>query len=72
MPVNRCRKNNKPGYRWGSTGCKSCECYTYDPNNKGSETKAKNKAMDQGIAIGEFYGDLIDRLQKIRKKLSGD
>ena len=59
MPVNRCQLNNKPGYKWGDSG----KCYTYVPGNRSSETKAKDKAVKQGIAIGEF---LRETLRKIR------
>jgi len=47
MPVQRCQKNGKPGYRWGTEG----KCYTYTPNNKSSRERAKNKAAEQGQAI---------------------
>jgi len=47
MPVQRCQKNGKPGYRWGTEG----KCYTYTPNNKASRERAKNKAAEQGQAI---------------------
>lgn len=39
MPVMRCQKNGKPGYKWGKTGT----CYT----GRG----AKAKARRQGRAI---------------------
>lgn len=49
MPVQKCQKNNKPGYRWGTEG----KCYTYTPGNKASRERAKNKAAEQGRAIHE-------------------
>ena len=64
MPVTRCQANNKPGYKWGDSG----KCYTYDPQNKSSETVAKKKAQDQGIAIGEYFREVIDRLRKLKRK----
>ncbi len=67
MPVQRCRFDSKPGYRWGSKG----KCYTYNPENKASETKAKNKALDQGVAIGEFYKLLIEKMKKFCNDITG-
>jgi hypothetical protein len=66
MPVQRCQHNGKPGYRWGKSG----KCYTYQPGNRSAETAARNRAQDQGIAIGEAYGWMVDRLQRIRARLS--
>lgn len=65
MPIQRCQLNGKKGWRWGNEGT----CYTYDPNSKASETKAKNKAKDQGIAIGEYFREVVERLRDIKKKL---
>lgn len=47
MPMQRCNKNGKPGFRWGNQGA----CYTYDPNSEASRNTAKRKAINQGIAI---------------------
>ncbi|MFP4457560.1 MAG: DUF2213 domain-containing protein [Clostridia bacterium] len=52
MPVQECQLNNKPGYKWGEEG----KCYTYTPNNEEERNKAKEKAIKQGIAIGEYEG----------------
>jgi hypothetical protein len=68
MPIERCRENNKPGYKWGKKGNK---CYVYDPNNKASETKARKKAHEQGIASGEFFREAYSRLQEVYKKMKG-
>ena len=38
MPVQRCTKNNKSGYKWGKSG----KCYT---------SNGKKKAARQGRAI---------------------
>lgn len=46
MPVDFCSQNGKPGFRWGSKGT----CYTFEPGDKASATKAKNKASLQGVA----------------------
>jgi hypothetical protein len=47
MPVQRCSKNGKPGFKYGKGGA----CYTYTPGNTQSEVAAKNKAAKQGRAI---------------------
>ncbi|MBA7563951.1 hypothetical protein ES708_05613 [subsurface metagenome] len=47
MPIMKCRKDNKPGYRWGNSGF----CYTYEAGNKASESVARLKAAKQGAAI---------------------
>jgi len=47
MPVKRCRKNGKPGYKFGNSG----KCYTYTAGNDTSRNRAKNKAHIQGAAI---------------------
>jgi len=47
MPVKRCSKNGKPGYKWGDSGV----CYTYTSGNKNSRERAKKKALKQGRAV---------------------
>ena len=47
MPVERCSKDGKPGYRWGKQGT----CYTYTSGDKASRERAKAKATKQGRAI---------------------
>jgi len=47
MPLTRCEKEGKPGWKWGQSGA----CYTYDPKKLGSEARAKNKAKEQAAAI---------------------
>lgn len=47
MPMQRCSKGGKPGFRWGNEGV----CYTYDPKSEASRNTAKRKAFNQGIAI---------------------
>lgn len=39
MPIKKCQKDGKPGYKWGDSG----ECYVGDD--------AKQKAQKQGVAI---------------------
>lgn len=51
MPVKRCRENGKPGWKWGDRG----KCYTYKPNDEKASGMAKQKAIKQGIAMGERY-----------------
>ena len=47
MPVMKCQKNGKPGWRWGASGT----CYTYTPGNQKSSNRAKQKAYLQAAAI---------------------
>lgn len=47
MPVKRCTKDGKPGYKWGDEG----KCYSYTSGNKESRERAKKKAAEQGRAI---------------------
>lgn len=49
MPVQDCKADGKPGYRWGEAG----KCYTYTPDDEASRKEAKRKAHLQGAAIGE-------------------
>ncbi|MBA7584473.1 hypothetical protein ES708_26428 [subsurface metagenome] len=53
MPIMKCRKGNKPGYRWGNSGF----CYTYEAGNKASESVARLKAAKQGAAIHVSSGE---------------
>lgn len=47
MPIQRCQKNNKPGFKWGSSGT----CYTYTPGDSESRRRAEEKAKEQAQAI---------------------
>lgn len=47
MPVQRCQKDGRPGFRWGKSG----KCYTYTPGDARSKTAARLKAELQGKAI---------------------
>lgn len=49
MPVQKCQKDGKPGYKCGKQG----KCYTYTKGDKKSRDRAKKQAIDQCIAIGE-------------------
>lgn len=52
MPVQKCVKNGKPGYRWGRSG----KCYTYTTGNNRSRNRAKQKAYLQAAAIKASQG----------------
>lgn len=47
MPVKKCEKDGKPGYKYGDEG----KCYTYEKGNEEERKKAKEKAFKQGAAI---------------------
>ena len=53
MPVKSCRKNGKPGYKYGDSG----KCYTYEPGNDASRKRARKQAREQGRAIRANQGD---------------
>ena len=46
MPLKRCHKEGKPGYKWGDSG----KCYTYTSGNKAEREAAKALARKQGRA----------------------
>jgi len=52
MPVQSCRKDGKPGYKYGTNGA----CYTYTTGNKASRDRAHAKAAKQGQAIKASQG----------------
>ena len=47
MPLMRCERDGKPGWKEGDSGF----CYIYEPKKKDSETKARRKAIRQKRAI---------------------
>jgi len=47
MPVQKCKSEGKPGFKWGESG----KCYTYSPGNESSRKAARKKAAEQGRAI---------------------
>lgn len=53
MPVKKCEKDGKPGYKWGDSGA----CYTYTSGNEQSRKNAKKKAHKQGAAIENVVGE---------------
>ena len=52
MPVQRCQVDDKPGWRCGQEG----NCYGYTAGDAASEKRAKKRAIDQCLAIGEDPG----------------
>lgn len=52
MPLQRCQADDQPGWKWGDAG----KCYTYTAGNEASEKAAREKAMAQAAAMGEFPG----------------
>lgn len=47
MPLKRCQRDKQPGWKWGDKG----KCYI--ASEEGSDDAAKQKALLQGIAIGD-------------------
>jgi len=47
MPVKRITVNGHPAYRYGESG----KAYPYTPGDKASAKRAKQKAIDQGLAV---------------------
>jgi hypothetical protein len=52
MPVQRCSKDGKPGYKYGESGA----CYTYTAGSRVSRDAAYAKAVIQGQAIKASQG----------------
>lgn len=52
MPVHRTTAKGRPAYQYGTTGTK----YPYTPGNKASRERAKQKAINQGLAIARRQG----------------
>lgn len=52
MPVMRCTREGKPGYRYGQSG----HCYTYKTGDEAGRKRAKQKAIIQGTAIAARGG----------------
>ena len=64
MPLKRCNKSGQSGWKWGDQGT----CYVYNPDSKQSETIARKKAISQGVAIGEYFREAIEKIWKFRNK----
>lgn len=58
MPVKSCKKDGKPGFKWGDAGF----CYTYTPGSEAGRNRAKQQATAQGLAIGDIDKFLDDCL----------
>jgi len=52
MPVQKCYRNGKPGFKWGEHG----KCYTYTPGSEHEKELAKALALKQGRAIKAQQG----------------
>lgn len=52
MPLMRCEDGGRPGWKWGDAG----KCYVYTPGDEQSEKDARDKALAQAAAMGEFPG----------------
>lgn len=50
MPVRKCSKGGKPGYRWGQAG----ECFTYNRNSDTEEAAAMARAEAEGLDKKRF------------------
>jgi len=53
MPIKPCKKEGKPGYKYGDEG----KCYPYEPGSKASRKRARKQAREQGQAIKANKGD---------------
>jgi hypothetical protein len=53
MPIQKCQRNDKPGYKWGEEG----KCYTYEPGDEASRERAYQKALQQARAIKASGGE---------------
>lgn len=47
MPIKECSMDGKPGFKYGDDG----KCYTYEPDDDDSRTRAKRRAETQMRAI---------------------
>lgn len=56
MPMQRCERDGRPGWKWGDAGT----CYLFAPDDQASEQDARRKAMAQAAAMGEHPG-MADR-----------
>ena len=59
MPVQKCKKNGKPGYRWGDEGF----CYTYSAGDEASRKKAKQRAYLQGSTYEKILKGILNKLR---------
>lgn len=57
MPLVRCRKDNKPGWKYGEN---NKSCFTYIAGNNKSEARAKLLAIKQGKVISRESGEKFE------------
>jgi hypothetical protein len=50
MPVRTCQIDGRPGFKWGDAGT----CYPYTAGDEASREAARDRAIAQGIAIGDI------------------
>lgn len=47
MPIQECKENGKPGFKYGKSG----KCYVYESGNESAKESARDKARKQGAAV---------------------
>lgn len=69
MPIHSGKDSEGSFYQWGETGKK----YYFNPEDKESKSRAKNKAEAQQTAIyaGGYKGDSSMKLIKVTTKKKG-
>ena len=67
MPIESCRKDNKPGLRWGTHGA----CFTYTAGDAGSRGRARQQALRQSRAIRASQAREKRRGQQVNERLMG-
>ena len=55
MPVQVCKSNGQPGFRYGKSGA----CYIYKAGSEAGRKSAKRKAILQGAAIAQSTGEKL-------------
>jgi microcompartment protein CcmL/EutN len=53
MPIRRCEETGKPGFKWGEQG----KCYVYTSGDAASIRAAKEKCLQQAVAMGEMSNE---------------
>ena len=53
MPVNPCQSEGKTDLKWGDEG----KCFSYTAGDAASRSRARQRAINQGIEIGDI-GDM--------------
>jgi hypothetical protein len=58
MPLVRCEKDGRPGWKWGD---ENISCFTYIPGDPVSEEHARSAALRQAQAIeSKKKGDMVE------------